>query len=216
MKNLIVLPIVLLAMGLLLNNCASLTGFQDGRTVGKGNGEIIASLNFSQSPNFQDIEDENDLSIPRIFFPSAEIGYRYGVGEKIDVGFRLNTNLNVALGMKAQLVGDRQSPAALALGFEGGTFSLIGGLWNASVPVYFSLHPSENFTWYLTPRFTYQFSTLGSFNSGFTYLGGNTGFMFGRRAKFGLDVGLYRVGADGSSIGTFQVGLGGRIPIGNN
>ncbi len=209
-------PLALLTMALLLNNCASLTGFQDGRTTGKGNSEITTSLNFAQSPDFEQLEDEVEDEIPQLFFPSVEVGYRYGVGEKIDVSMRLNTNLNVAVGMKAQLLGDRQSTAALALGAEVGTFSLLGGFWNLNVPLYFSLHPTDNITWYLTPRFIYQFSSFSSVDGGLTYLGGNTGLMFGRRAKFGIDAGYYNLSAGDGSVGLFQIGLGGRFPIGKN
>jgi len=216
MKKNLSLVLALAGISLFLSNCASLTGFQDGRSVGKNNGEIMGSLNFSQSPDFDNWEDQGDSldNVPNLFFPSIEFGGRYGVAEKVDITLRLNTNLNLGIGVKAQMLGDRESKAALALGAEAGTFGLISGLWNFQVPVYFSVHPTENFAWYLTPKFVYQFTSYAGADNGLSYTGANTGLLFGKRNKFGLDLGYYRVGAEGESIGLFQVGIGGRFALG--
>ena len=56
-RNLTLKTLTGLLMILVLNSCASLTGYQDGRSVGEGNGEVGVSLNLSQSPNFGDLED---------------------------------------------------------------------------------------------------------------------------------------------------------------
>jgi len=211
------LLLVLAGFALLSSNCASLTGFQDGRTVGQNNGELSASINFSQSPNFNDWEDSSDsLNIPTLLFPSLEFGGRYGVAEKVDLTLRMNTNLNLGLGAKFQVVGDRESAFALALGAELGTFGLITGLWNVQVPLYLSVHPKENFAWYLTPRYIYQFSSFIGAENGLSYTGANTGLLFGNRNKFGLDIGYYRIGTDGESIGALQIGFGGRFALGKN
>jgi hypothetical protein len=200
------------------SNCASLTGFQDGRTVGQDNGEISVSLNVASSPDFNDWEDQNDsiVDIPNLYFANLEFAGRYGVAEKVDITLRLNTNLNVGLGAKFQVLGDRESQVALALGAEVGTFGLITGLWNVQVPVYFSVHPKENFAWYLSPRFIYQFSSYSGADVGLSYMGGNTGLLFGKRHKFGLDVGYYNISTDGRNTNALQFGLGGRFAIGKN
>jgi hypothetical protein len=217
-KQPLFLMLALAGFALLFSNCASLTGFQDGRTVGANNGELTASLNFSQSPDFDDWDDQNDSVdvIPSLFFPSFEFGGRYGVAEKVDITLRMNTNLNLGFGAKFQVVGDRESQFALALGAEVGTFGLVSGLWNVQVPVYLSVHPKENLAWYLTPRFIYQFTTYTGAENGLSYTGGNTGLLFGKRNKFGLDVGYYRIGTNGESIGALQIGFGGRFALGKN
>ena len=214
----LVLAAALSGLTLLLSNCASLTGYQDGRTVGQNNGEFSASLNLSQSPDFNDWEDQSDSSsnIPNFYFPNLEFGGRLGIAEKVDLTLRLNTTLNVGIGAKFQVVGDRESQVALALGAEIGTFGLISGLWNVQVPVYLSIHPKENFAWYLTPRYIRQFVSFAGADAGLNYIGGNTGLLFGGRHKFGLDLGYYRAGTNGSSIGIVQFGIGGRFAIGNN
>ncbi len=188
--------------------------------MGEGNAEIGVSLNMSQSPDFDklgdEIEDSTDVNIPSFFFPSFEFSGRYGVAEKVDIGVRLNTNLNFGISGKFQVVGDQESSFAMALGAEVGTFGLISGLWNVQIPVFLSVHPSERFSWYFSPRYIYQFTTYAGAENGLSYLGGNTGVMFGSRNKFGLDIGYYNVsaGADNGSIGMLQIGLGARFPIG--
>lgn len=202
---------------LFLASCASLTSFQDGRTVGKDNGDFYASLNFSSSPDFNKWEDDTAVvNVPTLTFPNLELGGRYGVGEKVDVTLRLNTNLNVGIGAKFQIIGDRQSPFAMSLGAEVGSFGIVLGLLNVQVPVYLSVHPSESFSWYLTPRYIRQFSTFVGVENGLSYLGGNTGLLFGKRNKFGLDIGYYRLGGIENSIGLVQFGLGGRFAFGKN
>lgn len=202
---------------LAFSSCASLTGYQDGKSVGAGNGEAMISLNFSQSPTFTDIEDSFGIEeIPSFTFPNIELGGRYGVSEKLDITLRMNTNLNLGVGAKYQLIGDRASEFALGLGAEAGTFGLITGLWNVQVPLYTSFHPSDKFTIYASPRFIYQFSTIGGVE-GWNYLGGNFGFLFGSRHKFGLDIGYYQVGATGvDKIGLISAGIGGKFVFGNN
>lgn len=207
------LPLLLMA-SLFAGGCASLTGFHDGRSLGEGAFELTPSINFSQSPDFDDwenVEDTANVDIPTLFFPSIEVGGRYGVADRVDVTLRMNTNLNLSVGAKVQVFGDRESPTALALGAEVGTFGLIGALWNVQVPVYFSVHPKDNFAWYLSPRYIFQFASFVGAENGLNYLGGNTGLMFGRRNKFGFDVGYYRIGTNGESVGILQVGIGGRF-----
>lgn len=220
-KHYLLPALALAAMSVLLTDCASLTGFQDGRTVGKNNGEFSASLNVSQSPDFKDLEDNynNDsvnIDIPNFFFPNFEFGGRFGVGQKVDIGLRLNTNLNLGVSVKAQVVGDRESDFALALGAEVGTFGLISGLWNVQIPVYLSVHPTPKFAYYLSPRYIYQFTSYAGAENGASYAGGNTGVLLGGRNKFGIDIGYYRAGIDNGTIGLLQIGIGGKFTIGNN
>lgn len=220
MKNQLLIAAVLLAGMAAFSGCASLTGFQDGRTLGQDQGELGVSLNFSQSPDFDELEEQgNDsfnVDLPNLFFPSFEFSGRYGVAEKVDLGVRLNTNLNLGVSGKFQVVGDQESQFAMALGAEIGTFGLVSGLWNLQIPVFLSVHPSERFAWYLTPRYIYQFSSFAGADNGLSYVGGNTGVMFGGRNKFGFDIGYYNVsaGADNGNLGLIQIGLGARFPLG--
>jgi hypothetical protein len=214
-------PLFLLLVGtaFLLSDCASLAGFQDGRSLGKGTTELSGSLNFNTSPQFNDFDNDSiGVDVPTIFAPNLEFGVKHGVTEKIDVGFRISTNLNVAVAVKGQVVGDDQSPFALGLGLEAGTFGLISGLWNIQVPVFLSVHPSEKFTAYLNPKYIYQFSSYADLDGGLSYLGSNVGLLFGKRNKFGVDFGYYNLNAGDArdGIGLIQFGIGGRFALGGD
>lgn len=203
------------AVGLIFSNCASLTGYQTARTVGEGNGELIASLNVSQTPEF-DFDNNDTTDVDNFFFPNLEVSGRYGVIEKLDIGLRLNTNLNVAVDAKYQFIGDRESPVAVAAGFGVGTFGLVAALWNVQVPLFVSFHPSEKVDIYIAPRYIAQFAA-GDLSGSLSYFGGNAGIMFGKRTKFGFDAGIYNISAarqDLLPIATF--GFGVKIPFGNN
>jgi hypothetical protein len=204
----------LISSSIFFTRCASLTGYQDGRSIGDGNAEVMVSLNVSQTPSFSDIEDSVSITeIPRFSFPNIEAGGKFGITEKLDITARLNTNLNFAVGAKYQLIGDRMSTFALGVGAEAGTFGLISGIWNFQVPVFLSIHPSERFAIYASPRYIYQFTTLGG-SQGWNYKGGNVGMLFGSKHKFGIDAGFYQVSATGAKkIGLTSFGIGGKFFI---
>lgn len=201
------------AIALSLHSCASLTGYQDGRTLGEEKGEVGVSFNVSHSPDFYFDDGEDDLD--EIFAaPNLELTGRYGVSDKFDLGVKLNTNLNLSITTKTQILGDHQSKSALAIGVDVGTFGLISSLWNAQLPLYFSLHPSDKITWYLSPRYIFQFAT-GDLNTNLSYFGGNTGILFGKKNKIGFDLGYYNLSdfdSDGSSLLT--IGVGGKFVFG--
>ncbi len=197
-----------------LASCASLTGYQDAKTLGKDVLEGGASLNLSRSPDFiSDVSSGADVTpIP---FPNLELTARYGISEKFDLGVRLNTSLNIGFSGKYQVVGDRQSKVALAIGGELGSFGVISNLWNIQMPLYFSVHPSQKFSWYLSPRYVYQFGA-GDLGLGpnLNYYGGNTGILYGSKHKFGLDIGYYGLdGITSSTTNLLTFGIGGKFII---
>jgi hypothetical protein len=204
---------------IVFSSCASLTGFQDGRTLGEENGEGSISLNFTQGPTLNNIGDSvlvnND--IVRLAFPNIELGGRYGIIDKLDLTVKVNTNLNFALGAKYQLWGEPQSKFAIAAGAEAGTFGLFLGVWNMQVPLYFSFHPNDKITFYASPRYVYQFNTFGELLTSWNYLGGNTGILIGNKNKLGIDIGYYRVSIpDLNTPGLLNIGVGGKFFFGNN
>ena len=202
---------------IIYTGCASLTGYQDGKSIGEGNGEAMITLNFSQSPSFSDLEDSIGINeIPRIGFPNIEVGGRYGATEKLDVTVRMNSNLNIGVGTKYQIIGDQLSNFAMGLGAEVSTFGLISGLWNVQIPVFTSFHPSEKFSIYASPRYIYQFQSLAGIE-GWSYIGGNIGLLLGSRHKFGIDAGFYQVGAAGiQKVGLTSIGIGAKFVFGKN
>jgi hypothetical protein len=204
-------PLLLFAAVVLLSSCASLTGLQDGRTLGRDAGELAVSLNLSQTPDF----DEN-ITVDGFWAPMVEFGGRYGLSDRVDIGGRFNTNGNVALNGKVQLLGDREvSKSALALGVEFGSFGFKSGLLNVQIPLYFSVHPTPNFAWLLSPRYIRQFGVADENTTGINYMGANTGVLFGTRVRMGLEVGYFVASNGDGNTGLFQIGLGGRFAIGN-
>ncbi len=206
----------LFVVAVLFSNCASLTGFQDGRTVGKDRADLTGSINVSSSPNFEDW-DEDDNGIPDLLITTFEIGGRYGIAENVDINLKISSATNLSIGTKIQVFGDRESQTALGVGLEVGVIGLASlgvSIWNVQIPLFFSFHPNEKFTWYLSPRYIYQFSAFAGANFGLNYLGGNTGIFMGRRHKFGIDLGYYNLGSklDGN-LGLLQIGIGGRFSL---
>ena len=64
-------------------------------------------------------------------------------------------HLNV--GTKIQAFGDRESQTAAGAGLEVGTLGFAYRMWNVQIPLFFSVHPTEKFSWYLSPRYIYPF-----------------------------------------------------------
>lgn len=205
-------------------NCASISGFQTGRTVGAEAGEIMFSINGTRTPDFDQLDEEsdsvnvnNDFSI---FAPNIEIGGRYGINDKVDFGIKANTNLNIFADVKVQVVGDQESPFALATGFGLGMFGFVttsGGLFNFQIPLYASYHPADNVDFYVAPRYIGQWGTTFGESSGLiNYFGANFGFLTGRRTKFGVDLAYY--GLSNSDTGfddtLFQIGFGMKFKLG--
>lgn len=196
------------------NGCASLSGFQDGRTVPAGTASITTSLSYSQSPDFERWREDTLGNRPRpISIPSAEFSFQYGIMDKFDIRFRFNTMLNVGLSTKYQFLGDHQSPIAVAAGLEIGTFGFISGLWNIQVPVYYSVHPVNWVTWYVSPRYIYQSSNWTGALAGLHYFGGNTGIFLGRKNQIGVEIGYFNMRSYGQHLSLVQFGIGGKFPI---
>lgn len=199
-----------LCLCILLTSCASLTGFEEGRTLGEGNNEFGVSLNYVNTP---DIFSDDEEITGDIGFPNLEFNYKRGITEKLDVGGRVSTNLNASTYAKYQLVGDRNSSFALSPGLELGT--VFGIAYTVAVPVYASIYPTESITINVNPRFVFQ--TIPGEDS-FNYLGGNVGLLFGKKNKFGFDFGYYAVGGEGlgTSTNLLTFGVGGRFRFGEN
>ena len=205
-----------LASLLLLSSCASLTGYQTGRTVGENNWEILASLNASQSPEFLDIEIDSADIINRIGFPNIELGGRYGITEDLDIGLRMNSNFNMMADVKYQVAGGKDQPVALAVGGGVATFGLFSALWNVQIPVYCSIHPSEKFSISIMPRYIYQFTAGDLGLTGVSYVGGNLGILVGKSPQFGIDIGYYNFNprvVETETIAIRTVGFGMKFPI---
>ncbi|MFT4536123.1 MAG: hypothetical protein ACJA1A_001219 [Saprospiraceae bacterium] len=196
----------------LMSSCASLTGFEEGRTLGAENSEIGVSLNYVKAPNLFDDESSSSDDLDNIGFPNIELNYKYGVTNKLDVGGKISTNLNGSTYAKYQVVGDNSSKFALSPGLEIGT--ILGSAYSIGIPIYTSIYPTDNVTININPRFMYQFVSAGP-TEGATYIGGNFGLMFGKKNKFGIDIGYYNVGVVGENQALLTFGFGGKFRFGD-
>lgn len=199
MKNIFYFFLILLA-----SSCASITGFEDGRTLGDGNHGLMISGNYTYLPDLSDgsIIGESGGA------PFAEISYKFGVSDKLDIGGRANTFLNIAANVKYNLIGGHDAGFALATGLELGMF---GGLnvWNVQVPLFASFHPSEKLSVYLSPKYIFQ--TAGTEADGAHYLGSNIGILIGKTHKLGFDLAYYNVGSGGDFAPMLNFGIGGKF-----
>lgn len=200
-----------------LQSCISYTGFEDGKTLGKGKVEIMPSLSIHQSPSITFFDNEKKLEdIPIIAYPTIGLSLKYGIGIKTDLYVRSASNFGINTGFKHQLIGENNSKFALSTGADVGILMVPGILQddyiipNAQIPIYTSYHPSEKVSLYLTPRYVYQFKSVKDIND-YHYLGSNFGVMIGKKHKFGLDLGIYSIQV--TNLGRFyilNVGLGAK------
>lgn len=195
------LHLLTLCIVLLFSSCASITGFEEGRTNGENKHSVLASANFTYIP---DLGDDSILGSSG-GAPFIEASYKYGIKERLDIGIRANTFLNLAVNSKFQLLGDQQSKGALSTGIELGIFAGLS-VWNVQIPLMASYYPKENICLYVNPRYIFQ--TAGAQTEGANYIGSNLGVLFGSKNKFGIDLAFYKVGAASEFASMLNLGLG--------
>lgn len=193
-----------------LGSCVSLTGLEEGRSLGEGNSEVGLGLAYTAAPDI--IDDEGEGIDNTLTYPTIDLSYKRGITEKLDIGGRLTSSFSAGLFMKYQILGDQQSKFTMAPGLDISTFA--GLTYAIQVPLNMSIHPSRSLSINFAPRFIYQGAT-GVIGEGITYYGGNAGLMFGKKHKFGLDIGFYSVGNGSNRADLINVGLGGRFRFGD-
>jgi hypothetical protein len=184
-----------LSLGLLLlltTACVNTTSLQSGRTLGKGEGEsIISFAEGAWSSNSQGFED-GSLN----YIPMAEVGANYGVAENLDLAFRVNSAAFLSGQIKYQISSNKESFFATSIGCDVGfsAFYLFAhtAQYRVSVPLYLSIHPSEELCIFLTPRYTisstYNFAQKTSSDweppQNLNYAAISYGIMIGSTSKF--------------------------------
>ncbi len=198
LSNILLLSSILL---ILFSSCASISGFEEGRALGKSKNEIIASANYVQLPNFYTFNEGGDDDTPSHFiFANVDLNYKHGLTDKLDLGVKLNTNLNFSAFVKYQVVGDNISKFALGTGLELSTALFY--IYSVHIPVYMTYYFSESVALNISPRGIYNFGSefLESQPSYFstdvtnTFVGGNFGLLLGKKIKYGIDIAYYKVG----------------------
>lgn len=181
-----ILPYTALLVLSLLMSCGTYSSMQTARTLDQGTIElgvayyrpssIINSLKFIKNETFSHFK-----------IGYVHVNGRYGITDKLDVGFNANTYGMFGLEGKYQLIGDHESLFALSVGANINTFFLY--YYEYQIPVHMSIHPIENLGIYLTPKYAGQFvSAFGLANLAYMHYGGfSGGLMYGDRIKGGID-----------------------------
>jgi len=199
----------ILLICVLFSACTSFTGYQTGRTLGKGNSEISPALN---GVLIKDEAGEDFLNIKVV--PLVEVQYQRGLTENLDIGVKLTTGTSLTADLKWQFIGDKASRFAASTGFAIGGTGINPFATQVQVPLYLSVHPTENFAVYLTPRY------IGLRNQDkeiFHAPSVSTGIIFGKRPKFALDfsyINLNGYTEEESNAALFNFGFGLKLPLG--
>ncbi len=202
--------VLLLSVGLYTSGCVSgAYGFQTGRAMGKGAGEVILDVSFVGASVDGDFGGA----------PAGGIGGRVGVSEKFDVGVVLSSSSLPYVFGRYQVVGDQFSQIALSLGAGGGYLGLAdlgGGYFH--FPAYFSVHKGD-FAWYLMPQYSLFWGTAGRGNTATASLiSASTGveYFMGPHVGVAVNLGWAKPLNDGFDFfSVFNAGLGLKFRFGN-
>lgn len=202
---------LLLGLGFYTSGCFSAYGFQTGRALGKGTGEVVLDV------SFVGISSEGSFGGS----PSGGVAGRIGVSDKADVGVILSGSSFPYIFGRYQVVGDRYSPVALSLGAGGGYVG--GDFWGSDfgggylhLPVYFSLHNGD-FAWYLTPQYSLFFAGIDGSTGSTSFISFSTGieYMVGRNVGIGVNGSFSKAPEVFDTFSSFNVGLGLKFRFGN-
>ncbi len=197
-----------------LQSCLSNKAFQTARTTPKGETGFGIGVSLPSADEYT--LDDNDVVIDTSSIGgfAAEIFGRYGVTNKLDVGFNLSIIGTGGVDAKYQFLGDSESIFAGSVGAGIGYLSITTGegtsetsssLIDLSIPAYFSCHVSNAFALYVSPRFILRKADG---------LSSNIGAIGGIRAgteRLGVfaEYGYIRSGSDEISNQTnFNIGVG--------
>lgn len=194
MKSFISIALVFFVIS--LSGCVSLNSLQSGRTLGKGNANLESSLTIGKyAQNSAGLQEGDYDNVPMV-----EVGAKYGISENLDLSLRLNSASLLTGQIKYQFIGDKASMFATSIGADASIFTLLGIIhfqdYYLSVPLYLSIHPSDKFCIYLTPR--YSFSSFYEFEQdkdsvykpaqNLTYGSFSYGIMIGKKNKFIFEI----------------------------
>ena len=214
--------------------CLSLTTMETGRTVGKGASDLSLSVTSGRyaetsigGPNDDaDLKEgetnDNDISTTD-YYPVIEAGGVLGVGERTDIGVRLNSSFFASASMKHQLIGSKTSLFATSIGVRGGVnpmAALVGGVLYGYgiVPVYLSFHPpNSRFAVYAVPQYAITNITVLATPPGggrsnpvsWGYTGITGGVAYGERYRIAIEA--THVGIDTKIVSQVAVGFSTRV-----
>lgn len=147
-------------LSIILSSCASMSSLQTARTTpvgefgyGVGGGYVKSEIQLGETDSTQNLNA-----------PFVEVSTRYGLTDKLDVGARLTIIGTGVVDAKYQFLGDQESVFAGSAGLGLGHLSINSGdtksrIYDVMVPLYFSVHPTEWFSAYASPRYVYRINS---------------------------------------------------------
>lgn len=137
----------------LLTSCLSLNSHQTGRTLGKDKGVMFVTANVGTLGS-DSYSSELDSASVYVF----EFGSRFGMSDRIDIGYKINSALQATFSGKYQYTGTKTSLFASSVGIDFGVGLIC---YNGSVVSYNSIHLYNDI---ITLTFTPRYVHLGSFD----------------------------------------------------
>lgn len=198
------------------SNCAQLSSLQTGRTVGQnelevGGGLIGYGIN---DPNAGGGEIQGGI------LPHLAVWGHYGLLDNVDAQVKISTGGNLSLAGKWQFIGDQESSFAMAIapGIEGqiNPSTDESGIFRTHLPLYLSIHPSDRFAAYATPKYIYQ---VVSDDANSHFLGSSLGvsYDFSDRVIGAVEGSYFKPFTEGKNNETaylYQIGLGLKFRFG--
>lgn len=175
------------------SSCISPNSLQSGRTVGKGKMDMTVSMTEGQY-NDHFVDEKNRFD----YIPIFEGSMKYGLFENFDISCKFSTASFASAQAKLQFLGNKKSLFAASIGADAG-FIIVSeeiGYWQTSIPLYLSIHPTDKFAIYVTPRYCrsnrYKSVTTegpGYINDGYwKYIDLSYGLIFGKEKRFMIEI----------------------------
>jgi hypothetical protein len=177
----------------LLTGCISPNSLQSGRTIGKGKMDVTYSVTEGQY-NDHFVDEKNRFD----YIPIFEGSMKYGVCENFDISCKFSTASFASAQVKLQFLGNKKSLFAASVGADAGIIIISEEItyWHTSIPLYLSIHPTDKFAIYITPRYCHSNRLLSNTAQGYGYINDgywnyidlSYGLIFGKQNRFMIEI----------------------------
>ncbi len=173
-----------LGIAALVSGCISMSTMQTARTNDKG--QFTGFIGGGAVNSDLVLGELDTISISA---PFLEVGGRYGINDKLDVGLKLAIIGTAVADAKYQFLGTKESKFAGSIGLGLGYLSIESGdskskIFDVITPAYFSYHPTDWLSLYTSPRYVLR---INSFTTATEKTGSSTSNWYG--ATGGLRIG---------------------------
>jgi len=183
----------LVALSAFLGGCATISGFQTGKTIDKNTGQMGVSVGGGRTV-FRTYLSGFDLDLPSV---SMEIGGGYGITDQIDISLKYAVPITLGGTVRYGFLNEKRgAPVSVAVGVgvsywsvssSSGATKSIATSTDLSGILFVSRDLAEAVTLYITPRYVSRMAKNSREQTGFTtaeeslttpMIGGGIGVMF--------------------------------------